>query len=160
MRCAVLALCFCAYLVDLRVARGAFSRRAAVETRPKDMGADTASKPEALRRGYPEAERLRSARLSAVGELIRLYEHLERALARTGRMVSAIYELNSALVCKPKPKEQAEIYDMLAQGYDKLGEAEFAKQARAYKQQIESAPAPADPAKGKRKLGGGDEEGT
>jgi hypothetical protein len=48
------------------------------------MGADTASKPEALRRGDPEAERLRSARLSAVGELIRLYEHLERALARTG----------------------------------------------------------------------------
>ena len=48
------------------------------------MGADTASKPEALRRGDPEAERVRSVRLSAVGELVRLYEHLEQALARTG----------------------------------------------------------------------------
>ena len=28
-----------------------------------------------------------------------------RALARTGRFVTAVYELNSALVCKPKPKE-------------------------------------------------------
>ena len=27
-----------------------------------------------------------------------------RALARTGRFVTAVYELNSAIVCKPKPK--------------------------------------------------------
>ncbi|MFT3765731.1 MAG: tetratricopeptide repeat protein [Minicystis sp.] len=81
-----------------------------------------------------------------------------KALARTGRFVSAIYELNSALVCKPKPKEQAEIYESLAQGYDKLGEGEFAKQAREYKRQIESAPAPSQ-GKPKRKLGG-DDEGT
>jgi tetratricopeptide (TPR) repeat protein len=84
-----------------------------------------------------------------------------KALARTGRFVSAIYELNSALVCHPKPKEQAEIYDALAQGYDKLGEGEYAKQAREYKRQIESAPAPhEDQGKGKRKPGGDDDEGT
>jgi predicted Zn-dependent protease len=68
-----------------------------------------------------------------------------RALARTGRFLSAIYELNSALVCKPKPREQAEIYEELARGYDKLGEAEMAKAAREYKRQIEAAPAPGGP---------------
>jgi tetratricopeptide (TPR) repeat protein len=68
-----------------------------------------------------------------------------RALARTGRFVSAVFELNSALLCKPKPKEQVEIYEALGLAYDKLGEAEFAKQAREYKKQIEGAPAPAEP---------------
>jgi tetratricopeptide (TPR) repeat protein len=63
-----------------------------------------------------------------------------RALARTGRFISAIYELNSALVCKPKPKEQAEIFAELGKAYDKLGEADFARRAREYQQQIESAP--------------------
>jgi Flp pilus assembly protein TadD len=86
-----------------------------------------------------------------------------RALARTGRHVSAIYELNSALLCKPKPREQAEIYEALALGYDKLGEAAFARQAREYKRQIDSAPAPAGPGPGKGKAGkqpGQDDEGT
>jgi cellulose synthase operon protein C len=80
-----------------------------------------------------------------------------RALARTGRFVSAVYELNSALVCQPKPKDQVEIYDELAKGYDKLGEAELAKKAREYKAQIESAPvAPGPPMKGHKV----DDEGT
>jgi tetratricopeptide (TPR) repeat protein len=64
-----------------------------------------------------------------------------RALARTGRFLSAVYELNSALVCKPKPKDQIEIYEDLAKAYDKLGEAEYAKQAREFARQIGSAPA-------------------
>jgi Flp pilus assembly protein TadD len=68
-----------------------------------------------------------------------------RALARTGRFLSAVYELNSALVCKPKAREQAEIYDALAQAYDKLGETSFAKQARSYQHQIESMPAGSQP---------------
>jgi cellulose synthase operon protein C len=72
-----------------------------------------------------------------------------RALARTGRFLSAVYELNSALVCKPKPKDEAAIYDALAQAYDKLGEADFAKQAREYQRQIESAPAGPAPAPGR-----------
>ncbi len=53
-----------------------------------------------------------------------------RALARTGRQISAIFELNSAILAKPEPAEMASIYEELAKGYDKLGKAEFAKQAR------------------------------
>jgi Flp pilus assembly protein TadD/predicted negative regulator of RcsB-dependent stress response len=66
-----------------------------------------------------------------------------RALARTGRFVSAIFELNSALVCNPKPKDQAEIYGELAKGYDKLQEPAMAAKARELQKQIEAAPAPA-----------------
>jgi len=52
-----------------------------------------------------------------------------RALARTGRFVSAIYELNSAVLAKPKPAEMAEIYEEMAKGYEKLGKGDLAKQA-------------------------------
>ena len=84
-----------------------------------------------------------------------------KALARQGKFISAIYELNSALVCKPKPKEQAVIYEELARGYDKLGEAEFARQAREYKKQIESAPSgPSGPPAGRGKHPADDGEGT
>jgi tetratricopeptide (TPR) repeat protein len=69
-----------------------------------------------------------------------------RALARTGRFVSAIYELNSALVCGPKPAEKARLYEELAKGYDKLGDAENAKLAREYQKEVA------------RDAGGGDEE--
>ena len=62
-----------------------------------------------------------------------------RALARTGRFLSAIYELNSALLCHPKPKEQAEIYDQLATAYDKLGNKDYAAEARALKKDAEDA---------------------
>ncbi len=68
-----------------------------------------------------------------------------RALAGTGRFISAIYELNSAIVCKPKPKDQAEIYGDLAKAYDKLKRDDFAKQAREYQKQIEGAPATDQP---------------
>ncbi len=63
-----------------------------------------------------------------------------RALARTGNFISAIYELNSALVCKPKPADQIEIYEELVKAYDKLGEKEHAKQAGEYLKQIKGAP--------------------
>jgi tetratricopeptide (TPR) repeat protein len=82
-----------------------------------------------------------------------------RALARTGRFASAVFELNSALVCNPKPKEQAEIYAELAKGYEKLKEPEMAKRALEYQKQIESAPAPG-PGPAPRGHGGGDDEGT
>ena len=72
-----------------------------------------------------------------------------RALARTGHFISAIYELNSALVCKPKPAAQAEIYAELGKAYDKLGEADLARQARAYQTQIEAAPAGPAPVRGR-----------
>ena len=67
-----------------------------------------------------------------------------RALARTGRFVSAVFELNSALVCKPKAADQAAIYGELAKAYDKLGEAESAKLAREYQKQVGSDAGAAD----------------
>jgi tetratricopeptide (TPR) repeat protein len=66
-----------------------------------------------------------------------------RALARTGNFVSAVYELNSALVCHPKlPKDQADIYGALAKTYEKLKEPEMAAKALEYQKQIAAAPAP------------------
>lgn len=76
----------------------------------------------------------------------KLHRMYARALARTGNFVSAIYELNSALVCKPKPKDQVEIYEELAKAYDKLKQDEYAKQAREFARQIGGAPAPSPPA--------------
>lgn len=78
----------------------------------------------------------------ASAKVHRLYA---RALARTGRFVTAVYELNSALVCKPKPKEQAEIYGELSKAYDKLKEPELAAKAREYQKQIAGAPAEPEP---------------
>ncbi len=63
-----------------------------------------------------------------------------RALARTGRFISAVYELNSALVCKPRAKEQAEIYGELATAYERLKKDDLAQKAREYQKQIAAAP--------------------
>lgn len=67
-------------------------------------------------------------------EVHRLYA---RALARTGRHLSAIYELNSALISRPKPADAAEIYGELAKAYEKLKRDDLAKQATAYQQQMQ-----------------------
>ena len=67
-------------------------------------------------------------------ELHRLYA---RALARTGHHISAIYELNSALITKPKPAEAVEIYGELAKAYEKLKRDDLAKQALAYQQEMQ-----------------------
>jgi predicted Zn-dependent protease len=67
-----------------------------------------------------------------------------RALARTGRFVTAVYELNSAIVCKPKPKEQVEIYGELALAYDKLKSPDLAAKAREYAKQVGGSPAAHD----------------
>jgi len=87
-----------------------------------------------------------------------------RALARTGRFVSAVYELNSALVCHPKPREQAELYGELARAYEKLKEPAMEKQAREWQQQIEAAPAPTTGGGGQQPGHGGqpkhEDEGT
>jgi tetratricopeptide (TPR) repeat protein len=69
-------------------------------------------------------------------EIHRLYA---RALARTGRQISAIFELNSAILCRPKDDVLEEIYKDLATGYDKLKQPELAKQAREYAKQVASA---------------------
>jgi Flp pilus assembly protein TadD len=98
-----------------------------------------------LRRG--EWEEARRAGESAMfidvmnPELHRLYA---RALARTGHFVSAVYELNSALIAKPPPAMAQAIYRELAQAYGKLGQAEYAKSAERYAAQI-AAPPPAKP---------------
>lgn len=68
------------------------------------------------------------------------HRNYARALARTGKFISAIYELNSALVCRPKPKEQGEIYGELATAYAKLGQADFAKRAQELQKQLAGAP--------------------
>ena len=104
-------------------------------------------------------------------EVHRLYA---RALARTGNQISAIFELNSAILCKPENDDLKAIYEEMATGYDKLKQPEHAKQAREYAKQIASS-APKgdddddgpghggkkDPRKDKKKPPGrGDDEGT
>jgi len=69
-------------------------------------------------------------------EVHRLYA---RALARTGRQISAIFELNSAILCKPENDDLKKIYEDMAVGYDKLKEPDFAKQAREYAKQLEGS---------------------
>jgi tetratricopeptide (TPR) repeat protein len=55
--------------------------------------------------------------------------HYARALARTGRHVSAIFELNSALKARPEPALAAQIYARMAEGYRRMGKADFAEKA-------------------------------
>ena len=47
-------------------------------------------------------------------------------------LVSAIFELNSAILCKPEADDLVKIYEDMATGYDKLKQPEYAKQAREY----------------------------
>lgn len=61
-----------------------------------------------------------------------------RALARTGRHISAIYELNSALVTKPKPEFASRIYAKMAEGYAKLGNDAYAKKAEEFSKYMKS----------------------
>jgi cellulose synthase operon protein C len=91
----------------------------------------------------------------------KIHRNYARALARTGRFVSAVYELNSALVCKPGAKEQAEIYGELAKAYDKLQKPAEAAQAREFQKQIASTPAAREPqAPAKRPHHHDDDDGT
>ncbi|WP_437280704.1 tetratricopeptide repeat protein [Sorangium sp. So ce375] len=73
-------------------------------------------------------------------EIHRLYA---RALARTGRHVSAIYELNSALLSGSKPGDAAEIYGELAKAYAKMKRDDYAKQALEYQKSMRGASPPA-----------------
>jgi cellulose synthase operon protein C len=62
----------------------------------------------------------------------RVHRLYAKALAHTGKQVSAIFELNSAVLAEPEPANKAELYEALAKGYDKLKEPEMAKKARDY----------------------------
>jgi tetratricopeptide (TPR) repeat protein len=66
-------------------------------------------------------------------EVHRLYA---RALAKTGRHVTAVYEYNSAIVAGAPPSMLPEIYRELAKGYDKLGQPKLAEQARAFEKTV------------------------
>ncbi|MBM4357642.1 MAG: tetratricopeptide repeat protein [Deltaproteobacteria bacterium] len=68
-----------------------------------------------------------------------------RALARTGRHVSAIFELNSALKAKPEPRLASRIYAMMAEGYRRLGKEEYAARAEALARALPSAGTDAAP---------------
>jgi tetratricopeptide (TPR) repeat protein len=68
-------------------------------------------------------------------EAHRLYA---RALANSGRHLSAIYEYNSAIVAGAPPEMAKGIYHELAKGYDKLKQPKLAEQARAYEKRMES----------------------
>ena len=48
-----------------------------------------------------------------------------RALTRSGKHISAIYEFNSALLARPKPAAAAKIYQTMAEGYRKLKKPEW-----------------------------------
>ena len=62
----------------------------------------------------------------------RVHRLYAKALAHTGKQITAIYELNSAILAEDEPAQKAELYEALAKGYDKLKEKEMAKQARDY----------------------------
>ncbi len=59
-----------------------------------------------------------------------------RALARTGRHVSAIRELNSAIVAGAPPDQAAKIYRAMAEGYRSLNKPDFAAKAEQYATQV------------------------
>lgn len=59
-----------------------------------------------------------------------------RALARTGRFHSAVFEMNSALLAGASPSLAATIYGSMAEGYDKMGRKDFAAAARRYAKQL------------------------
>jgi cellulose synthase operon protein C len=69
-----------------------------------------------------------------------------RALARTGRHVSAIFELNSAAKANPDPKLAAQIYQKMAEGYRKLGKSEWAAKCESWAKAMNDAAAAAKPA--------------
>jgi cellulose synthase operon protein C len=62
----------------------------------------------------------------------RVHRLYAKALSRSGKYISAIYELNSAILAERDLAKKAELYEVLAQGYEKLKEPELAKRARDY----------------------------
>lgn len=63
---------------------------------------------------------------------VEVHRRYAQALSNTGQHISAIYELNSAIIAGAEPKEAAAIYRSMAEGYRKLGRPEHAKKAETY----------------------------
>jgi tetratricopeptide (TPR) repeat protein len=61
-----------------------------------------------------------------------------RALARTGRHVSAIYEMNSAIIAGAPPPLANKVYTSMAKGYSKMGKKAFADQATTYAEHMKA----------------------
>ncbi|MBW2524062.1 MAG: tetratricopeptide repeat protein [Deltaproteobacteria bacterium] len=59
-----------------------------------------------------------------------------RALARSRRHVSAIFELNSAILAGAEPPAAAAIYRSMAEGYRKLGREDYAAKAEQYAERM------------------------
>ena len=70
-------------------------------------------------------------------ETHRLYA---RALAKTGKHLSAIYEYNSAIAAGAPTDMAIEVYHELAKGYDKLGEKQMAEKARELEAKMKAKP--------------------
>lgn len=66
-------------------------------------------------------------------EIHRLYA---RALANSGKLVSAVYEYNSAIIAGASPDMAAGIYAELAKGYDALKQPKMAEKAREYQKKM------------------------
>jgi tetratricopeptide (TPR) repeat protein len=90
-----------------------------------------------VKRGYwKEASAIGSSALYVDVANPKIHWNYARALARTGKHISAIRELNSAILARPEPKDGAAIYRMMAEGYRKLGKASYAAKAEKYAQQM------------------------
>jgi predicted Zn-dependent protease len=84
------------------------------------------------RGAYEEAVKVGESALYVDVMNPRVHRLYAKALAHTGKQISAIYELNSAILAESETEGKAELYEALAKGYDKLKETEMAKQARDY----------------------------
>ncbi len=84
------------------------------------------------RGSYEEAVKVGESALYVDVMNPRVHRLYAKALAHTGKQVSAIFELNSAILAETETGGKAELYEALAKGYDKLKEPEMAKQARDY----------------------------
>ncbi|MBW2456314.1 MAG: tetratricopeptide repeat protein [Deltaproteobacteria bacterium] len=99
-----------------------------------------------VKRGYwKEATAVGSSAIYVDVANPKIHWNYARALARTGKHISAIRELNSAILSRPEPKDAVAIYRMMAEGYRKLGKKAYATKADQYAKQmaaIKPQPAP------------------
>ena len=104
---------------------------------------------------WEEARTVGESALYVAVEDPEMHRNYARALSRSGRFVSAIYELNSAIVAGAKPKDAAQIYRSMAEGYRKLGKAAYAAKAEelggqmAARAERDKAEEPSDSLRGK-----------
>jgi len=90
-----------------------------------------------VKRGYwKEASAVGSSAIYVDVANPEIHWNYARALARTGKHISAIRELNSAILSRPEPKDAVAIYQMMAEGYRKLGKKDYAAKADKYAQQM------------------------